>query len=262
MKLTDIGANLASNQFKGDRDEVIQRARAAGVGRIVITGSDVEGACEAADLADADPGMWSTAGVHPHNAKDLDGTGLQTIAGLLGRPRVVAVGECGLDYNRNYSPREAQLAAFDAQLQLAASSGLPLFLHERDAHDDFLAMLQNAWASLPGGAVVHCFTKGPKEAEAYLELGCHLGVTGWVCDDRRGDALREAVPLIPSERLMVETDAPYLLPRTIRPRPATRRNEPMHLPWVVEEVARLRGEEPEQVARSSWDTSERFFRLG
>ncbi|MEL6431460.1 MAG: TatD family hydrolase [Planctomycetota bacterium] len=261
MRLIDIGANLASNQFKGDRDEVLSRAREAGVERLVITGSDVDGSGEAADLADTDPAAWSTAGVHPHHAKDLDGAGLERIASLLGRPRVVAVGECGLDYNRNYSPREDQLRAFEAQLDLAARSGLPLFLHQRDAHDDFLAMLQTFWARLPGGAVVHCFTGGPAQAEEYLELGCHLGITGWVCDERRGDALREAVPRIPADRLMVETDAPYLLPRTIRPRPATRRCEPMHLPWVVREVAALRGEDPEEVAASSWSVAERFFRL-
>ena len=261
MGLTDIGANLASNQFKGDRSAVIERARAAGVERIIITGSDVEGSGMASELAQEDAQMWSTAGVHPHNATGLDGAGLGTIANLLSRPEVVAVGECGLDYNRNYSPREDQLAAFSAQIQLAAGSGLPLFLHERDAHDDFIAVLKNAWSKLPGGAVVHCFTSGPREAEAYLELGCHLGITGWVCDERRGDALREAVPSIPSERLMLETDAPYLLPRTIQPKPNTRRNEPMHLPWVVREVASLRGEEPEEVVKNSTETAARFFRL-
>ena len=260
MRLIDIGANLASNQFKGDRDEVLARAREAGVERLVITGSDVDGSGEAADLAEAAPATWSTAGVHPHHAKDLDGAGLERSASLRGRPRVVAVGECGLDYYRNYSPREDQLRAFEAQLDLAARSGLPLFLHQRDAHDDFLAMLRTFWARLPGGAVVHCFTGGPAQAEAYLELGCHLGITGWVCDERRGDALREAVPRIPADRLMVETDAPYLLPRTIRPRPATRRCEPMHLPWGVREVAALRGEDPEEVAASSWSVAERFFR--
>jgi len=261
MRLTDIGANLASNQFKGDRDGVLARAREAGVERLVITGSDVEGAHDAADLADADDGMWSTAGVHPHNAKDLDADGLARIRALCDRPKVVAVGECGLDYNRDYSPRPVQRRAFEDQLHVAAETGLPLFLHQRDAHDDFFDILRAAWPDLGGGAVVHCFTAGPAEAEEYLELGCHLGITGWVCDERRGDALREAVPRIPAERLMVETDAPYLLPRTIRPRPSTRRNEPMHLPWVVREVAELRGEDAEAVARAAWDTSARFFGL-
>ena len=109
--------------------------------------------------------------------------------------------------------------------------------------------------------MVHCFTGGPKEAEEYLELGCHLGITGWVCDERRGQSLREALPMIPADRLMIETDAPYLQPRTIRPRPRTRRCEPMHLQWVLREVAALRGEEEEDVAQRAWETSARFFRL-
>ena len=159
---------------------------------------------------------------------------------MTARPEVVAVGECGLDFNRDYSPREDQISAFESQLALGARSGLPLFLHQRDAHDVFLGMLRDAWPDLKAGAVVHCFTEGPREAEDYLDLGCHLGVTGWVCDEREGDALRAAVPLIPRERLMLETDAPYLLPRTIEPRPATRRNEPMHMPWVGRAVAELR----------------------
>ena len=179
----------------------------------------------------------------------------------MSRPRVVAVGECGLDFNRNYSGREAQIAAFEAQLGLAAHSGLPVFLHQRDAHAEFLAVLRNAWPSLGAGAVVHCFTDGPAEAEDYLELGCHLGITGWVCDERRGEALREAVPRIPGDRLMLETDAPYLLPRTIRPRPKSRRCEPEHLPWVLREVASLRGEEPTATAEAARRTTESFFGL-
>ena len=261
MDLIDIGANLTSGQFQTDLPAVIERARTAGVARMIITGGELDGSRAAAELATQDDGFWATAGVHPHHASDFASDTSEALRELHELPKVVAVGECGLDYNRNYSPREDQRRAFASQLELAVASGLPLFLHQRDAHEDFHAMLSDVWPDLRGGAVVHCFTNGPDEAAAYLELGCHLGITGWVCDERRGDALRAAVPTIPSERLMLETDAPYLLPRTIRPRPATRRNEPMHLPWIAREVAALRGEEPETVAENAWTATCGFFAL-
>ena len=257
----DIGANLTSNQFKRDLEMVIARAKAAGVTRMIVTGTDAAGSAEALALASRTPGLWSTAGVHPHHASELSPAVLAELDVLTARPEVIAVGECGLDFNRDYSPREDQISAFESQLALGARSGLPMFLHQRDAHDVFLGMLRDAWPDLKAGAVVHCFTEGPREAEDYLDLGCHLGVTGWVCDERRGDALRAAVPLIPRERLMLETDAPYLLPRTIEPRPATRRNEPMHMTWVGRAVAELRGESIEEVAEEAWITTSAFFGL-
>lgn len=257
----DIGANLTSNQFKRDLGEVIARAEAAGVTRMVVTGTDAAGSAEALALASRTNGLWSTAGVHPHHASELSAAALAELDSMTTRPEVVAIGECGLDFNRDYSPREDQIAAFEKQLALGARSGLPMFLHQRDAHDVFLGMLRDAWPDLKNGAVVHCFTEGPAEAEDYLDLGCHLGVTGWVCDERRGDALRAAVPLIPGDRLMLETDAPYLLPRTIEPRPATRRNEPMHMAWVGRAVAELRGESIEEVAQQAWITTSAFFGL-
>lgn len=257
----DIGANLTSNQFRGDLPEVLARAAHAGVEGMLVTGTDATGTREAVALARAHGHLWSTAGVHPHHAAEYDDATDALLAGCAADPRVVAIGECGLDFNRNYSPREDQVRAFERQLALAAGTGLPLFLHQRDAHATFLAMLREAWPDLAGGAVVHCFTDGPAEAEDYLALGCHLGITGWVCDERRGDALRAAVPTIPADRLMLETDAPYLLPRTVEPRPATRRNEPMHMHWVGRAVADLRGEDLEETAARAWATTRAFFRL-
>ncbi|MEM1448300.1 MAG: TatD family hydrolase [Planctomycetota bacterium] len=262
MRLVDIGVNLVSRQFESDRPAVVERAREHGVERMVLTGTTLEVSRAAAALAAADAGAWSTAGVHPHHASEWDDATGEAIEALCARDEVVAVGECGLDFNRNYSPREDQLRAFEAQLEIASRVGLPVFVHQRDAHAELLAMLRSAWPDLARGAVVHCFTEGPDEAADYLELGCALGVTGWVCDERRGGALRDAVPAIPAERLMLETDAPYLLPRTIEPKPETRRNEPMHLPWVLREVAKLRGEEPAAVATSAWTTTNSFFGLG
>ncbi len=199
--------------------------------------------------------------MHPHDAKTWTGETGAEIQQLAEAGLVVAIGECGLDFNRNFSPPDEQRHAFAAQIEIAAKTGLPLFLHQRDAHTEFLQTLQDAWGSLPGGAVVHCFTDGPKEAQEYIELGCHLGITGWVTDARRGGALREAVARIPRERLLLETDAPYLLPKIIEPKPKGRRCEPMHLPRVASAVAELRGETVEDVMAYTTENAQRLFRL-
>ncbi len=261
MQWVDIGANLVSRQFSSDLEAVMERAKGAGVTRMIVTGTDGPGSAASAELCRGREGLWSTAGVHPHHASDFTDATREELKALSERPEVVAIGECGLDFNRNFSPRDAQIRAFAHQLELGAETGLPLFLHQRDAHDTFFAMLREAWSSLPGGAVVHCFTEGPKEAAEYLELGCHVGITGWVADERRGAALRDAVLEIPTDRLMLETDAPYLMPRNIQPKPETRRNEPMNLPWVAREVAALRTESIEELSRSAWDATSTFFRL-
>ncbi len=261
MRLIDIGVNLANRQFQRDLDDVLARARAAGVERFVITGTSLDVSRSARALAGRLDGAWSTAGVHPHDAAGWNVDVAAEIAELGLSEQVVAIGECGLDFWRNYSEPAQQRVAFEAQLELAASTGLPLFLHQRDAHDEFLSMLKNAWPSLTGGAVVHCFTEGPRIAADYLELGCSLGVTGWVCDERRGGDLRDSVPMIPADRLLIETDAPYLMPRTITPKPEGRRNEPMHLAWVLREVAALRGEAAEVTAEAAWSASSAAFGL-
>jgi len=261
MDLIDIGANLAHDSFDDDRDAVLARAAEAGVRRIVVTGSSVESSERAADLAAAHPGrLFATAGMHPHHADDWDDTVRDALLATAGRPGVVSMGECGLDYFRNYSSHENQKRAFAGQLELAAETGLPVFLHQRDAHEDFLKVLK---PRLPGlvRAVAHCFTAGDAELEAYLELGLYIGITGWICDERRGLHLRDLVPRIPADRLLLETDAPYLLPRTIRPRPKTRRNEPRWLPWVLETVAEARQTSPEELAAQTTANAERFFAL-
>jgi TatD DNase family protein len=198
--------------------------------------------------------------VHPHHAVDFDAHTTAALRSLLANPKLVAVGECGLDFFRDYSPREAQRRAFAAQLELAAEVGKPVFLHQREAHEEFLALLEPVRARLAGG-VAHCFTGGPAELAAYLELDLHIGVTGWVCDERRGAELRAAVPRIPLERLLVETDAPYLLPRDLTQKPRDRRNEPQFLPHVVARVAALMGRPAELVAEATTANAERLFGL-
>ena len=248
FELIDIGVNLVHDSFDHDRDALIERAHAAGVRRMVITGSSLESTRAAIELVKGDPQRFRcTAGVHPHHAAELDDARLERIAALAQQPQVVAVGECGLDYFRNFSPRAAQLEAFQAQLELAARLRKPVFLHERDAHDDFLAILREYRPRLSGG-VAHCFTAGLEQARAYLDLDLYIGITGWICDERRGLHLREVVRHIPAARLLVETDAPYLLPRDLQPKPHSRRNEPMYLPHVLAAIAAARGEAPAELA--------------
>jgi len=261
ISLIDIGSNLTHDSFASDLDAVLARARSAGVSRQVVTGADIPGSVKAAALADAHPCMlYSTAGVHPHHALSFHDGCRAELYELLGRPRVVAVGECGLDYYRNFSPPEAQRSAFAAQLEIAAAVRKPVFLHQRDAHGDFLAILEEYRGSLSGG-VAHCFTGDRRQLEDYLALDLYIGVTGWVSDERRGQALREALPHVPAQRLMLETDAPYLLPRDLAPCVKTRRNEPAFLPHVARAVAALRGETLDSVAAATTRNAMRFFGL-
>ena len=259
--LIDIGANLAHDSFDDDRDEVLQRAAAAGVARIIVTGSSRDSNSRAVELARAWPGvLYATAGVHPHHAADYDAETDSQIRSLAQAGDVVAIGECGLDYFRNFSPRHAQLAAFRAQLQIATETGLPVFLHQRDAHDDFVEVLEPALPSL-SRAVAHCFTGEHESLREYLAMGLWIGITGWICDERRGAHLKEIVDVVPDDRLLIETDAPYLLPRTITPNPKSRRNEPAYLPEVVRVVAEARGQTEEHVARITYENACRFFGL-
>jgi TatD DNase family protein len=258
--LIDIGINLGHDSYAADRDAVLERAHAAGVVQMMVTGATLAGSAAAIALARAHPGvLFATAGVHPHHAGELGEARLQELAELAAAPAVMAVGECGLDYFRDFSPRAAQRAAFHRQLELAARLGKPVFLHQRDAHEDFLAILREHGARHTG--VAHCFTGGAAELNAYLDLGLAIGITGWICDERRGAHLVALVREIPRERLLLETDGPYLLPRDLEPRPATRRNEPAFLPHIAAAVARARGETLASVARSSTAAARTLFRL-
>jgi TatD DNase family protein len=257
--LLDIGINLAHDSFDQDRDEVIERAAKVGVTRMLITGSSLASTHAAIALVQKHPQqMRCTAGVHPHHAVDLDAAQLQAFNQLVQQPEVVAVGECGLDYFRNFSPHDAQLQAFEAQLELAAQVGKPVFLHQRDAHEDFMRVMGKHRAQLTGG-VAHCFTAGLEEARAYLDLDLYIGITGWICDERRGHHLREVVRHIPANRLLIETDAPYLLPRDLQPKPQSRRNEPMYLPHVLAAIAQARGEPVEALAEITTANALRLF---
>jgi TatD DNase family protein len=271
MEFIDIGVNLMSPAFDRDREAVVARANAAGVKALVITGSDIESSRVAAAFAGENLNCKTTAGTHPHNAKDWNEQSLARLEELvvhepLSNGIIAAIGECGLDYNRNFSPQDAQRKCFEEQLKLAARIGKPVFLHERDAFGDFFSILKQYRASLPG-AVVHCFTGGRQELEAYLSIDCYIGITGWICDERRGGHLAPLLAAIPADRLLLETDAPYLLPRSL-PHSGSRsvkgksgRNEPCFLPHIAASVAEILNKTPEQIAEETSANARRFFDL-
>jgi len=260
--LIDIGINLTHRSFDRDRDAVIARATMAGVATLIITGTSVDDSQRAAAFAgERRATCFATAGVHPHHAKDCDARTIDTLRTLAADSNVVAIGECGLDFNRDFSPRDVQEKWFEAQLELAAEVALPVFLHERDAVARMLAILGKHRPKLAGG-VVHCFTGTAADIERYLALDLHFGITGWICDERRGASLVEAARSIPLDRLMIETDAPFLLPRTLAHGVAKeRRNEPAFLPEVVKALARATRRDELEIATETTRTARRFFGL-
>jgi TatD DNase family protein len=261
MQLIDIGANLTHPAFRDDLPEVLSRARKAGVNTVLVTGTSVAESRRALELSEAHPeAVYATAGIHPHHARECDAATIPALRELARHPRVVAIGECGLDFNRNYSPHPDQEKWFLAQLELAIELKKPLFLHSRDAHPRFSELIKAHRNEMPK-AVAHCFTGERAELQAYLDLGLHIGITGWICDERRGAHLVELVREIPAERLLLETDSPYLTPRDMRPQPKARRNEPSFLPHVLHAVARALGRPAEQVAADTTRNARRVFGL-
>ena len=265
MKLIDIGVNLMNPSYDRDREEVIKAAADEGVSPLIVTGSGERSSLAAALFASqynsARPGaLYTTAGVHPHEAKSCGNRTIDFLRELVSDKRscVKAIGECGLDYNRDFSPRDVQRRWFVKQAELAAELSLPLFLHERDAFADFSVILGEFYKAVPA-VVVHCFTGAGDELEYYLSLGCYIGITGWICDERRGKHLRELVKTIPPERLMLETDGPFLLPRDLPVKARNKRNESRFLPHIAETVARCLGKDPVKLAKETFANTKKFF---
>jgi TatD DNase family protein len=264
MQLIDIGVNLTNPSFADKHQAVLERAHAAGVCQLVLTGTSVEGSEQALALCrqldDSAQRLFATAGIHPHSASDWNADSAQRLRSLLREPNVVAVGECGLDFNRDFSPRAQQEKVLEEHLALAVELQRPVFLHERDASQRLLEILRDYRDQLPA-AVVHCFTGEKPALFSYLDLDLHIGITGWICDERRGTHLHTLVKEIPRGRLMLESDAPYLLPRSLRPKPKNGRNEPAYLTEVLREVALHRGESEQALAAHSTACARAFFGL-
>ena len=259
--MIDIGVNLTNSRFDKDRADVITRAENADIEALLVTGTNIFESEQAAKLCQQYPKfLYSTAGVHPHDADNVSEHYLQDIEALALFPQVKAIGECGLDFNRNFSQPEQQIKVFQQQVELAERLQMPLFLHQRDAFQQWLQILMPYVDKVPA-MVTHCFTGNVDELKQCLDKGMYIGVTGWVCDERRGDALRECIPYIPLERLLIETDAPYLTPRNIRPKPKSSRNEPSYLSYVVDTIAELMSVEKQKIIEHTTDNAKRVFGL-
>ncbi|MCU7835911.1 MAG: TatD family hydrolase [gamma proteobacterium symbiont of Taylorina sp.] len=270
--MIDIGVNLTSVRFQNDIDDVIENALQAGIESMIVTGTNVEKSRLAQQLTMQYPDcLYSTAGIHPHDASLYTQESLEQLTALLEMHRVVAVGECGLDYNRNFSTRAEQLSCFEAQLELAVELKLPVFLHQREAHNDLVHLIKKYRSGLVGG-VAHCFTGGQAELESYLDLDLSIGITGWLCDERRGKELQDCVALIPDDKIMVETDAPYLFPRDLKlatdeslsgkkKKKNRSRNEPQYLPHITKTLEKYMHKDELVLTRLTIANSKKFFRL-
>lgn len=259
-KFIDIGVNLTGSSFKKDVAQVIERALLAGVEQLIITGTDIEHSDRAIELTQQyDTICYSTAGLHPHHASDYSSDTGSELREMLAHKNVVAVGECGLDFNRNFSSRREQIRAFEAQLEIAIDLQKPVFLHQREAHQDLVSIMKGCRGELKQ-AVVHCFTGTIEEVNDYNLLDMHVGVTGWICDERRGLSLQQAIKQVPLDRIMLETDAPYLLPRDLEGKPVVKnRNEPCFMPHIADAVANHMGIEKTRLIEAVLDNSHDFF---
>lgn len=257
--LFDVAVNTSAfgRDPAADGSDVRARARAAGVTAVLVLGTDLDDSAVAIGLARAHPDFClSTAGIHPHQARHAPPDLQARLEALLAAPEVRAVGETGLDFARDHAPRADQERVFEAQLELAADLRRGVLVHDRDTEGRTATLLARWRHRLPW-AVVHCFTGDGEDLARWRDLDVHLGITGWICDERRGLALRELVTRIPEHRLLIETDSPYLAPRNVRPRP--RRNEPALLPHVLAMVARCRETPEARVAEATRANAERCF---
>jgi TatD DNase family protein len=261
MELIDVGVNLTNKSLQKDLDGVMERAQDAGVKQMVVTGTSIQESRQAVDLCNQYPDrLVSTCGVHPHHASDWNQDSFDELKSMAQHDCVRAIGETGLDFNRNYSPHPAQEIVFQQQMELAVALKMPLFCHQRDAHKRFVEMLREYRDDI-SRLVVHCFTDTRESLIDCLDLDCYIGITGWICDERRGLDLQKLVRLIPEDRLLLETDAPYLLPRSLDPKPSSRINEPAYLPHILESVAYHRDQSPEQLAQKTLQNSRVFFQF-
>lgn len=255
-KLIDAGVNLSSHQFSSDLPDIIARARDAQVDNMLVIGTDVDESTRALQLAEQYQ-LFASVGVHPHYACDVSDDFITQLQLLAQSPWCKAIGECGLDFNRNLSSPEQQVSVFNAQLSLAKTLNMPVYMHERDASDALYHCVKEY--SITG--VVHCFTGNKQALERYLDLGLYIGITGWVCDERRGIPLQQLIKYIPDDRLLIETDAPYLIPRTIQPKPKKHRNEPAYLQYICNMIAHLKQCSPADIAKATYANTQHLFKL-
>jgi TatD DNase family protein len=258
--MIDIGVNLTNKRFDNDYQDIINNAMTAGIKALIVTGTNLEHSKKAIELCEQYNNIYCTAGIHPHDASSVNKDSFDEITSLAAHKKVVAIGETGLDFNRNFSSKTQQINAFEKQIELAIATQKPLFLHERDAFKDQYSILKGN-AKLLNGAVVHCFTGDKTALESYLELGFYIGITGWVCDERRGLELQSLVKTIPDNRLLIETDSPYLTPRTLSGKAKKSKNQPANLIHIAKFIANLRQQSVNHIATTTTVNAKHLFSI-
>ena len=255
----DIACNFTHPSFAENIDKVLQEADAVDVQKFVLLCASLKDLDPIQKIQYKDPSkFFITAGIHPHHAKEILDLNDQSLASILESIQPNAIGETGLDYFRNISPPEVQRDSFEMHIEAAKELQKPLYLHQRDAHEDFIAIIKNNIQSFPQ-FVVHCFTGTQKQLDDYLELGAFIGLTGWICDEKRNQDLRASIKNIPLNRLMLETDCPYLMPKNLPNKPSKNINEPKFLPHIASEVSNLMEISIDELRESTSRNAEIFF---
>jgi TatD DNase family protein len=257
LRLIDSHAHIQGKEYVGETEAVLERARQAGVEQIIVVGGagDMSSNTTAVALADSFPGVYATVGMHPHDAKDVGTEELARLKELAAHPKVIAVGETGLDYYYNHSPRDVQSRVFTRFVQMARETDLPIVVHERDAARDCAELLRSEGSGKVRG-VIHCFTGDYAAARDYLELGFYISLSG-IITFKNADALRSVVQRVPLDRMLVETDSPYLTPVPHR----GKRNEPAYVRWVAETIAKIKTISIEDVARTTTRNVQDLFKI-
>ena len=256
--LFDIGANLTHESFNKDLNSVIEKSLTNGIKNICVTGCDLEDSRKAIEIAKLFPkNLITTCGIHPHYADSFDENSSSEIISICKNSLVTAIGETGLDFNRNFSKKEKQIQSFLNHIEIANSLNLPMFLHQRDAHQDFMDCINTEKPEVK--CIVHCFTGQKNELEEYLIKDFYIGLTGWICDPKRGAHLEELIPIIPLDKLLIETDSPYLLPKNLKVK--GRRNEPSFLNEILKKIVEVRKETETEIKEALMKNSLCFFNL-
>ena len=259
-EVADIACNFTSERFDKDLDEVINRAitnKITKFGLICSRFSDIDKLLEIYNQYSKN--MFFTIGVHPHHANEINDKYLKNLKEAITKNNPDAIGETGLDFFRNLSTYDEQIYAFEEQIKIAVDTNKPLFLHQRDSHDDFIKILRQ-YSSDISKAVVHCFTGTQEQLEDYLELDFYIGVTGWICDEKRNVELRKTIKNIPLEKLMIETDCPYLIPKNLPEKPQNNRNEPSNLNHIINEIAILMGIDIDILRKQTFKNTINYFK--
>ena len=261
MLLADSCFNINHESFKNDLGDILDAANNVGVEYFFCPASKEKEIEDLINLSESyQKNIFCSIGIHPHNASDLKPNTIENLKKYLGNQHVKAIGEIGLDYYRNFQSPEIQKKCFNAFLELASTNQYPVFLHHREAFDDFYPMIKNCIGEVPD-SIVHCFTGTKSELKKFLDLGLYIGITGWICDPKRGADLREIIKYIPLDRLLIETDAPYLVPKNMVNKPRNNRNEPLFLEHIANDISELLNIDKALLAEETTNNFKKLFRI-